>query len=99
MKNFDSYYDPPEEPEAEYCEECGQEKTILENFGGRDYYECNNDFCPAKFTGDAKEMAQKLVDTIDTVSRLEGRVKRLKMILDVVSPGWETDFRFGSSNK
>ena len=105
MKNFDSYYDPPEEPEAEICEDCGQELEVAhilpihsKHYGAKDTY-CPNQFCPSRFHGDAKALAEKLVDTLDTVSRLENKIKSLKRILDIVSPGWDSDFRFGSSNK
>ena len=68
----------PEEPEAIICESCGQEMEILEVFQGQKYAKCVNPFCPNKHTGIAKEIAEKLVDALDTVSRLESMVKHLK---------------------
>lgn len=78
MKNFDSYYDPPEGPETPICEECGQDMVKVRVwYTLPPDYKCENQFCPAKFHGTAKEMAQALVDALDTVSELELKVRLL----------------------
>lgn len=45
---------PPDEPEAEYCESCGQEMTYHEytysgGYPSDKYFTCENQFCPEKF--------------------------------------------------
>lgn len=90
MKNFDSYYDPPDEPEAVICEECGQEEEIIHDWDGAEDSRCANPFCPAKFIDPTiKEMAEKLVDALDTVSRLEGRVKHLTRLVRIYDPEYK----------
>lgn len=79
----------PEEPEAVICESCGQEMEILDVFQGQKYTKCVNQFCPEKFTGEAKEMAEKLVDALDTVSRLESRVKHLTGLIRIYDPEYK----------
>ena len=69
IKNFDRYYDPPEEPEAYICEACGEESD-------EDY--CKNKQCPDLFTGDARKLAEDLADARDEVRRLRLRVKVLQ---------------------
>lgn len=49
MSNPDNYYDPPDDEEMEYCEFCGQEVEILDDFDGAEYTRCVNQFCPEKF--------------------------------------------------
>lgn len=87
MTNLDKYLDPPDEPEAVYCEECGQEMEHHFEYK-ENWYICKNPFCPAKFEGEAKEMAEKLVNALDTVSRLESRVRFLSNRLRQVDPSW-----------
>ncbi len=90
MKNFDSYYDPPDEPETPICEACGQDMEVVRVWHTLPTdYKCPNPFCPAKFYGDAKEMAEKLVDTLDTVSRLEGKVKFLTRLIRIYDPEYK----------
>lgn len=94
MKNFDSYYDPPEEPETPICEECGQDMVKV-----RVWYtlppdfKCENLFCPSKFHGVAKEMAQELVDALDTVSTLKVKVTLLSNQLDRCLSDSETEIK------
>ena len=73
MNNFarahDSYLNPPDEPEAVFCEECGEEMTDGET--------CKYQFCPSKFEGDAKEMAYMLIGATEEVKSLAQRLSRL----------------------
>lgn len=78
MKNFDSYYDPPDEPEAVLCDECGKEMEEIDNFGGQRDMKCVNSFCPSKFDGIAKEMAYSLLDSIESLYHAKYKIKRLE---------------------
>lgn len=78
MKNFDNYYDPPDEPEAVYCEECGKEKIEIDHFEGMRDFICVNDFCPANFSGVSQEMAIALVDALEELETANWKIKRLK---------------------
>lgn len=73
--NNERYLEPPDEPEAEICEDCGQEMTeIPGNYrAGMPYFKCVNQFCPAKFAdllgnGVVLEMSQKLVEVSDDLA-------------------------------
>ena len=79
--NNETYLEPPEEIETEFCNECGMEMTYhcspdIKRLKER-WFECDNIFCPSLFEGTAKEMAEKLVEVLDTLSRVEKRVKFL----------------------
>lgn len=75
MKNFDSYYDPPDEEELPCCEECGhelQEGTWYQGKGMKlENLYCPNDFCPAKFHGRAKDMADMILVLLEQIDRLK----------------------------
>ena len=50
----DRYYDPPDEEEAKYCEECNEELEWKPDMVGNTpmcsgYWECTNSYCPEKF--------------------------------------------------
>lgn len=97
MKNFDSYYDPPEEPETPICEECGQdmEENGAQYKSGTPFYYCKNPFCPGKFRPKSveHEMAQELVDALDTVSTLKAKVTLLSNQLDRCLSDSETEIK------
>lgn len=81
---------PPDEEEAVICESCGQEMEEEGRYKlGKPYYRCNNHFCPSKFDWTAKEMAEKLVDALDTVSRLESKVKHLTRLIRFYDPEYK----------
>lgn len=86
MKNFDKYYDPPEE-EAPICGECGQEMESV--YPDTSDPHCFNEYCPAKFTGIAKEMAEEFVVAKDVIKQLEKRVKFLVGIIRIYDPDWD----------
>ena len=75
MNNFarahDQYLNPPEVPEAVYCESCGEEMEDGET--------CKYQWCPAKFEGAAAEMAIELYRLKDDKNILAAKVKRLEM--------------------
>ena len=80
IKNLDKYLDPPDEPEAEYCESCGEElewenSSILPLKGG---LKCTNPFCPDKHVGIMKEMAELIVDQAETIDKLKTKIRRLE---------------------
>lgn len=77
IRNLDKYLDPPDEPEADLCESCGHEKEILDNFGGQRYTKCVNPYCPDKHEGIAKEMAETIVELVDTIDCLRAKIKAL----------------------
>lgn len=71
---------PPDEPEAVYCEDCGEELSEIHTGIGsyrHTEYVCTNNFCPEKFAGVPKEMAELIVEQKDTIQRLENRIKFL----------------------
>lgn len=80
---------PPDEPEAVICEECGQEMELRFTIHDHNAYFCENQYCPAKFTGVAKEMAQALSEAIDELMSLEGRVKHLTRLLRIYDPEYK----------
>ncbi len=79
MNNFarahDQYLTPPEEPEAVFCEDCGEEMIEIDSFGGARDMKCVYQFCPAKFEGDAREMAEMLRDTKEEAEMLACKLK------------------------
>lgn len=68
--NNERYLDPPDEPEADYCEDCGQEMEYESPMTANQIeFICTNPFCPAKFEkykggtiSVVLDMAQKLVE-------------------------------------
>ena len=70
------YLDPPDEPEAVFCEDCGEEMEVKEDLDGTHYTKCNNRYCPAKHEGVAREMAELLIGANETVKSLARRIKR-----------------------
>ena len=75
----DKYLDPPEEPEAQFCEDCGKEMVEGNWYQGRglklENLHCPNRYCPAKHTGIAQELAGELLRSEEITERLEVRVK------------------------
>lgn len=72
MKNFDKYYDPPEEEELPCCEECGQEMAVKRIWHTLpNDYSCENPFCPSKFSGINKDMADMILVLLEKIDRLK----------------------------
>jgi hypothetical protein len=86
MNNFarahNSYLNPPDEPEAVLCESCGEEMEVLRDRGGEYYTQCLYQWCPAKFEGDAAEMAEMLIGATETVKKLARQLKNKTRELD-----------------
>lgn len=83
MNNFarahDQWLNPLEVPEAVLCDDCGIEMEVKQDLTPGEYFtKCNNKFCPAKFEGIAREMAEMLVGALEEVKSLSRRVKQLK---------------------
>ena len=94
--NNERYLDPPDEPEAELCEDCGQE--MVENpanyKASMPDFRCVNPYCPAKFedlvgNGAVLGMAQKLVEVTETLKSTQSTLKYVRTKLshyeDVIS--------------
>jgi len=76
--------EPPEEPEAQFCDECGDELEQIDvTMGGLKYItttrSCDNPFCPSKFEGVEREMAIALVEYMDKCWSLQEKIKHLEM--------------------
>ena len=68
----DQYLTPPDEPEAVLCDDCGEEMEDGET--------CKYQFCPAKFEGVAREMAELLIGAREEVNSLAAKIRRMKGI-------------------
>lgn len=77
-KAHDQYLTPPDEPEAVFCDECGEEMEEIDSFGGARDMKCVNQCCPSKFEGDAKELAYNLVGAREEVKSLAAKLKTLQ---------------------
>lgn len=78
MNNFarahNSYLEPPDDDPI--CEDgCGE---YMERDMEGEWY-CANKFCPLKFQGIEKEMAERLLEAKDTIRQLEGRVNHWRI--------------------
>jgi len=82
-----NYENPPDEPEAEYCEECGKELEVLDDFGeGGKYTKCINPYCPAKFDVNttSRYMSQLIVELEDEREAFVNLVKFLNHKISVL---------------
>ena len=88
---------PKDEPEAEYCESCGQEMEFHNPslIDPDPYFECNNQFCPEKFekydgveavvkdmSERLAEVEQELADTKNDLKYANARITNLKTRLE-----------------
>ena len=93
MVNWDKYLEPPDEPEAQYCDGCGEEMELTKTYVVHDETGfdavCINPFCPDKHTGVAKEIADALADSRATVGYLKRQILHLKRLLTIYDPHWE----------
>lgn len=71
------YLEPPDEPEAKFCEDCGTEMDFENNGQWADIV-CKNLYCPSKHEGVAKEMAELLIGAQEEVKSLARKIKRLE---------------------
>ena len=73
-KAHNRYLDPPEDDPI--CEDgCGETMT-RDNLTHE--WVCSNKFCPLKFDGVAREMAEMLIGANETVKSLAGKLSRIK---------------------
>jgi len=75
MKNFDRYYDPPEEDEIEYCEECGEELEIADN---EDELVCKNVYCPGRLSGLTKYAGTYVIQMAKHLAEVEQSLRETK---------------------
>ena len=68
---------PPNELEAKFCDECGEE--MEQNVDGKEIWdECVNLFCPSMFDEPIiKEMAELFVEQKEEISKLKLEIKYL----------------------
>lgn len=80
MKNFDRYYDPPDEPEVPICEDCGQ--NMKEVFMGE--WKCENPYCPSKFVSGSieQDMAEKICDLLETSENRKIKINVLQNLMN-----------------
>ncbi len=81
IKNLDKYLDPPDEPEIPLCEACGHEMSSVYPDGSDPH--CFNRFCPDKYVGIMKEMAELIVDQAETIDELKTKIHRLESKYEV----------------
>ena len=85
IRGYDNWRtNPPDEPEAVLCDDCGEEMEEIDSFDGARDMKCVNQFCPGKFEGDAKEMAEMLIGANETVKSLTAELNRKTRELDRV---------------
>ena len=55
---------PPDEPEAQFCEDCGEEMEEVHDWDGVSSHRCTNVMCPSKFNAGevAFDMAEYLAE-------------------------------------
>lgn len=84
MNGFDraqrDWETPPDIPEAVFCDECGDELEILDDFGGERYTECVNEFCPTKFDyrSISQQMAIILIEQEQDIEKLQVKIRQLE---------------------
>jgi hypothetical protein len=82
MDNFDraqrDWETPPDEPEAVFCEDCGQEVEYRTDANGEDWNFCGNHLCPNKFDGKSKEMAILIVEQKESIESLQRTLKHIR---------------------
>jgi prefoldin subunit 5 len=83
MNSFDraqrDYENPPDEEEAVFCEDCGQEVEILVDLGGERYTACTNVFCPDKMNDEVSfNMAEKIVSQEEAIESLQNTLKYVR---------------------
>lgn len=87
--NWDKYLDPPEEPEEEYCESCGEPMEVMGELFEKVYTKCSNLYCPSKHTGLALNMAIELADTKASLDEMKKKVNHLVRLIKIYDPGFE----------
>ena len=84
--------EPPEEAVVE-CGDCGKEMSIIALFspalGKNLEHRCEYPFCPAKFPAGTieRDMAERLLNTEDTLHRCEQRIKFFARQVEALQKG------------
>lgn len=96
-RNIEDTRQPPDEPEAQFCEDCGEEMEY--HFGNEEtwddsYFKCNNKFCPSKIEIGANpkvviamarylvEVEQDLRDAKADLKYAEARITNLVVLVN-----------------
>jgi hypothetical protein len=88
MSNFsrahDRWLEPPDEPEAVFCDDCGDEMEEGRLTG--ELLPCGNVFCPSKFKENSteREMAIELVDALEENRTLKLKLTRSRREVDAL---------------
>lgn len=95
MNNFarahNSWLEPPDDDPV--CEDCGE---TLYKHPWNDGWICTNRFCPTKFQGVEKEMAEALVDALEDVRTY----KRYKVYyVELKEKYAELEYKWNDTNK
>ena len=63
-RNIEDTRQPPDEPETEFCEDCGEEMAEIHDWDGVSSHRCTNVMCSSKFNAGevAYVMANHLVE-------------------------------------
>ena len=84
MDNFDraqrDWETPPDEDEAIFCEDCGQEMEEIHDWDGATSYHCVNIMCPSKFNAGevALDMAVLIVEQKESIESLQSTLKYVR---------------------
>ena len=77
-RNIEDTRQPPDEPEAQFCEDCGEEMEE-DKWGDwmKHYMKCNNIYCPGKFWKETRayDMAVKIVELKDDLERAKRQLR------------------------
>ena len=75
--NIEDTRQPPDEPEAQFCEDCGEEMEEVHDWDGVSSHRCTNVMCPSKFNAGevAFDMAVKIVELKDDLERAKRQLK------------------------
>ena len=79
-RNIEDTRQPPDEPEAQFCEDCGEEMEEDE-WGDwmKHYMKCTNKFCPSKFGLHNQVVQNMAVKIVELKEDLERAKRQLKM--------------------
>ena len=87
--NIEDTRQPPDEPEAQFCEDCGEEMAEIHDWDGVSSHRCTNVMCPSKFNaGEVAfvmanhlvEVEQDLKDAKTALKYAEARIVNLTTI-------------------
>ena len=80
-RNIEDTRQPPDEPEAQFCEDCGEEMEE-DKWGDwmKHYMKCTNVMCPSKFNAGevALGMAVLIVEQKESIESLQSTLKYVR---------------------